>query len=155
VKATAFEEKAKETTVVVKEDPTSPKRPKPGNIASRVAGLNIDPTKLKQGAYDAAKMKKKEDEAKAKSVSPRGVTAEEVFSTPSHEMNSDALMNRSTVKSKRRPRTRKEAGVNENPDYGPGAEEVSPRRYTAVSPQEASHKPEEPHQERTSCCTIM
>jgi len=59
VKATAFEEKAKETTVVVKEDPTSPKRPKPGNIASRVAGLNIDPTKLKQGAYDAAKMKKK------------------------------------------------------------------------------------------------
>jgi len=157
VKASAFEEKAKEP-VVVKEDLTSPKRPKPGNIASRVAGLNIDPTKLKQGAYDAAKIKKKEDEARAKSASPR--SAEEVLSTPSQEMNTDALMNKSTIKSKRRPRTQKKVGVDENPDYGPGAEEVSPRRYTAVSPQDAQgdgsgNKPEEPHQERTSCCTIM
>jgi len=60
VKASVFEEKAKETSPPVKEETTSPKRPKPiGNLASRTAGLNIDPTKLKQGAYDAAKAKKK------------------------------------------------------------------------------------------------
>jgi len=71
-------------------------------------------------------------------------------------------MNKSTVKSKRRPRTRKEVDMKENPDYGPGAEEVSPRRYTAASAQEATkgrNKGEETEedapQETSRCCTIM
>ncbi|ETO32925.1 hypothetical protein RFI_04188, partial [Reticulomyxa filosa] len=187
VRASAFEEKSKEPTI--KEEPTSPKRAKPaGNVAARVAGLNIDPTKLKQGAYDAAKMKKKEEQKVQASGS-----AEDIMATPAADLNTDAVLNKGTVKSKRRPRTRKEVGVNENPDYGPvnqkiytyllfyilctkiflivntmfvfvtcmqGAEEVSPRRYTAVSPQEAQKggeagKPEEAQQERTSCCIIM
>jgi len=59
VRASEFEEKAKETTVP-KEEPMSPKRVQPtGNLKARMAGLNIDPTKLKQGAYDASKIKKK------------------------------------------------------------------------------------------------
>jgi len=66
-------------------------------------------------------------------------------------------MNKGTVKSKRRPRTRKDVDINENPDYGPGAEEVSPRRYTAVSPQEAGTdgKILENGQQRSSCCVIL
>jgi len=59
-KVSEFEEKAKEIIAPTKEEPMSPKRPKPiGNLAARMDGLNIDPTKLRQGAYAAAKLKKK------------------------------------------------------------------------------------------------
>jgi len=67
-KASVFEEKAKEvTSPPVKEEPISPTRPKPiGNLKSRVEGLNIDPTKLRQGAYNASVIKKKKIKQKQK-----------------------------------------------------------------------------------------
>ncbi|ETO17999.1 hypothetical protein RFI_19297, partial [Reticulomyxa filosa] len=109
-KASVFEEKAKEVASPKAETSPPPPRAKPGNVAARVAGLNIDPTKLKQGAYDAAKIQKKEEQKQG---------SEDNLNSPPQEINTEVLLNKGTVKSKRRPRTRKEVGVSEDPNYGP------------------------------------